>query len=206
VSVRWHLHLQNCFQAFYTGLQSDCDLPIVFDTEATISVSPYANDFEELLTEGTAGVSLHDVTTETTIASMGTVNWHEQDDSSTMHTIQTKAYLIQNAAAHLFSPLTYFQQKEHCKKGGKILFNDNGRLFVFPGTKGKGCLTFHIDNDFPSPISWPEQQLSLEEREGDVAFLTVIDMDNTNLTSAQKELLWWCFKLDHINIWHGSSH
>jgi len=29
----------NCFQAFYTGSQSDCDLPIVFDTGAIISAS-----------------------------------------------------------------------------------------------------------------------------------------------------------------------
>jgi len=71
---------------------------------------------------------------------------------------------------------------------------------VFPGTKGQGCLTFHIDNDFPLPISWPEQQLSLEEREGEVAFLNVTNADNANLTPAQKELLWWHFKLGHFNL------
>jgi len=39
-------------------------------------VSPYANNFEELSTEGIAGVSFHGVTAETTIAGMGMVNWH----------------------------------------------------------------------------------------------------------------------------------
>jgi len=163
-------------------------------------VSPYANDFEELSTESTAGVTLCSVTAETTIAGMGTVNWRVRDDSGTMHTIRTKAYLIPNAAARLFSPLVYFQQQEHRKKGGKILFDDNGGSFVFPGTKGKGCLTFHMDNNFPLPISQPERQLSLDEREGDIAFLTITDTDNTNLTPAQKELLWWHFKLGHINM------
>jgi len=192
--------VRNCSLALYTGSQSDCDLPIVFDTGATISVSPYANDFEELSTESTAGVTLCSVTAETTIAGMGTVNWHVRDDSGTMHTIRTKAYLIPNAAARLFSPLVYFQQQEHRKKGGKILFDDNGGSFVFPGTKGKGCLTFHMDNDFPLPISQPERQLSLDKREGDIAFLTFTDTDNTNLTPAQKELLRWHFKLGHVNM------
>jgi len=148
--------VRNCFQAFYTGSQSDRDLPIVFDTGATISVSPYAEDFKELSMEGTAGVSLHGVTAETTITRMGMVNWRVRDNSGTMYAIQTKAYLILNAAAHLFSPLAYFQQKEYHNKGGKILFDDTGGSFVFPGTKGKGCLTFNIDNDFPLPISRPE--------------------------------------------------
>jgi len=77
---------------------------------------------------------------ETTITGMGTVNWHVRDNSGTMHTIWTKAYLILNAAAHLFSPLAYFQQKEHHNKGGQILFNDTGGSFVSQEPRARAIL------------------------------------------------------------------
>jgi len=52
----------DCFQAFYTGSQAGNDLPIVFDTGATISVLPYVEDFEDLATKDLSGLSLCGIT------------------------------------------------------------------------------------------------------------------------------------------------
>jgi len=190
----------DCFQAFYTGSQAGNDLPIVFDTGATISVSPYVEDFEDLATKVLSGLILRGITAETSVQGAGTVNWHVRDDSGIIHSIRTRAYYIPNAAARLFSPLAYFRQEENMKKGGAFVFEDRGGYFVFPRTNGKSRLTFNIDHEFPLPISRPERPLSLADTNSDSVFLNVTAPENTNLTPAQKELLRWHFKLGHVNM------
>jgi len=190
----------DCFQAFYTGSQAGNDLPIVFDTGATISVSPYVEDFEDLATKDLSGLSLRGITAKTSVQGAGTVNWHVRDDSGIIHSIRTRAYYIPNAAARLFSPLAYFRQEENMKKGGAFVFEDRGGYFAFPRTNGKSRLTFNIDHEFPLPISRPERPLSLADKKRDSVFLNVTAPENTNLTPAQKELLRWHFKLGHVNM------
>jgi len=65
----------DCFQALYMGSQAGNDLPIVFDTGATISVSPYVKDFEDLATKDISGLSLCGITAKTSVQGASTVNW-----------------------------------------------------------------------------------------------------------------------------------
>jgi len=127
----------DCFQAFYTGSQATNDLPIVFDTGATISVLPYVEDFEELATNEDGSMSLSGITATTTVQGAGIVNWRVRDDTGLVQSIHTQAYYIPNATACLFSPLAYFRQAENSSQGGAFVFDDHGGSFVFPRTNGK---------------------------------------------------------------------
>jgi len=138
------------------GSQAGNDLPIIFDMGATIAVSPYVEDFKDLAAKKISGLSLHGITAKTSVQGASMDNWHVQDDAGMIHTLHNHAYYIPNAAAWLFSPLAYFQQKENMKKGGAFVFDDQGGYFVLPQTKGKSQLTFNIDHEFPLPISWLE--------------------------------------------------
>jgi len=108
----------DCFQAYYAGTNGDKDLPIVFNTRAPISVSPYENDFVTWESTNVNDLSLQGVTTHTTVKGSGTVEWQIRDNSGTVHVIWTCAYYVPNATAQLFSPTAYFRQAENCKAGG----------------------------------------------------------------------------------------
>jgi len=124
--------VRDCFQAYYAGTDGDKDLPIVFDTGATISVSPYENDFVTWESTNVNDLSLRGVTTDTTVKGSGTVEWQICDNSGTVHAIRTCAYYVPNATAQLFSPTAYFRQAENRQAGGRIAFDENGGEFVFP--------------------------------------------------------------------------
>ena len=128
-----------------------------------------------------------------------TVNWQVRDDSGKLHTLSTRAYLVPNAAARLFAPLAYLRQRENRAQGGCLSFSDDGGFFVFPRTHGNDRLTFYLRDDFPLPVTRPIQAYSPSETT-QRAFLNVVSPENVNLTSAQKELLRWHYKLGHINM------
>jgi len=100
--------VHDCFQAYHAGSDGDKDLPIVFDTGATISVSPYEHDFVTWESKNANDLSLRGVTSDTTVKGSGTVEWRIRDNGGTVHVIRTCAYYVPNATAQLFSPMAYF--------------------------------------------------------------------------------------------------
>ena len=59
--------VHDCFQAYYAGTDGTKDLPIVFDTGATILVSPYENDFVTWESMNVNDLCLQGVPTDTTV-------------------------------------------------------------------------------------------------------------------------------------------
>ena len=77
------------------------DLPIVFDTGASISVTPDIRDFityEEVDNEGLANI-----TGEISVIGRGLVNWTIYNDNGLLHEIQIEAYFLPTARVRLFS-------------------------------------------------------------------------------------------------------
>jgi hypothetical protein len=106
---RRSLCVASTIKSVYLGLNA-ADAPIVIDSGASLSISPYQGDFVgdiEQLNSTIQGIS-----TVTKIAGVVTVRWTFKDVFGTIKIIETRAYYIPDAGVRLFSPQVYFQEQQ----------------------------------------------------------------------------------------------
>jgi hypothetical protein len=169
------------------------DVPIVFDTGATIAVTPYEDDFISWH-EPCCKLTLRGINSDCEVKGFGEVEWTLYDDNGIKRKIRTTAYWVPSATVRLFSPQAYFNQVENKGTNGGFSITTEGCTFKFPKQPGErqGRLTFAIFED-RLPLAY------VVHRRNDAA-LNVLNDVNVNLTTAQKELLRWHFKLGHFNL------
>jgi hypothetical protein len=84
------------FQTVY--LTYNDNLPVVFNTGVTISVSPWKEDFiSSWDTTSNSGLTLRGITAATDVLGVGMVCWILHDDQGQQHLIETKAYYVPDA-------------------------------------------------------------------------------------------------------------
>ena len=134
---------------------------------------------------------------------MAKVEWTVQDVFGATRTIKTQAYYIPNATVHLFSPQTYFREQQ---KGHLWLDHSSTTLQLSDGS----LLQFPYNSNNNPPLMLPAEPHHLGLTFDDATtlgdghsvhnYMSVADESNQNLTSAQKELLLWHWKLGHANF------
>ena len=85
------------------------DIPVVFDSGCTISITPYKEDFVGGLTPVKKTITGLSSTVE--VEGEGTVWWSFYDDYGVIHHIKVKAYYIPSSPVRLFIPRHYFKQE-----------------------------------------------------------------------------------------------
>ena len=202
------------FQSVYHTIRYD--RPIVFDTGATISLSPSERDFISWddYSSASPNIQLQAVNGMVSVANVGTLQWTIYDDSRVAHTIVTKGFYVPESPIRLFSPQSYLQQPDVKGKGGRFVMSDNECYFMFPKLSsdgpGRKRLTFHMHHLHPLPVAFPDDRLDhpkynwLHGRDTDYhkdrGYLSVVDETNTNIDLHQKELLRWHFRFGHFNM------
>ena len=202
------------FQSVYHTIRYD--RPIVFDTGATISLSPSERDFISWddYSSASPNIQLQAVNGMVSVANVGTLQWTIYDDSRVAHTIVTKGFYVPESPIRLFSPQSYLQQPDVKGKGGRFVMSDNECYFMFPKLSsdgpGRKRLTFHMHHLHPLPVAFPDDRLDhpkynwLHGRDTDYhkdrGYLSVVDDTNTNIDLHQKELLRWHFRFGHFNM------
>ena len=179
------------------------EVPVVIDTGASCSLTPNIQDFIGPLRP--CGSRITGLDSTTTVAGIGTIQWTIQDATGTVKFIRCEAYYVPNATIRLFSPQQFFQERGgghlYSDKDRTLLTLDDGATLEFPYDPGSR-LPMMLTRDFIQ-----EQDrvagLSMEE----CNFLTsthampsLVDSTNLNMTSSQKELLLWHWKLGHANM------
>ena len=108
------------------------DLPVIFDTGASVSVSPDLADFTsyKIVQNG----SLTNITGESSVVGIGTIKWTLYDDVGKEHTIFTRGYYVPTAKVHLFSVQLNLGVHE-----GSFTMEGASSVFYF---NGKDKLTF----------------------------------------------------------------
>ena len=170
--------------------------PIVFDSGASISITPVIEDFigpiHPIMT------SIRGLMNETKVEGIGHVRWNVKDVFSKVMTIKTDAYLISNAEVRLFSPQVYLQEK---KAGEYIMRWDTMTLRTPEGDEL--TIPYYHGNNLPMAFESPEWvnvTLAFNEVTPDGIFMSVTDEMNQNLMKAQRELLQWHWKLGHLRF------
>ena len=161
---------------------------IIFDSGASTSVSNNVNDFIGNIFPPSLN-ALAGLSEKNQVKGEVTVQWRIEDDYGRQQIIETHAYYVPAARVRLFSPKIYYQEKGL----GSVSFDKDSFVFTFadihqsrltiPYHKGSNLPIAHLDSG----------QYNIQR--GTIS--SVIDDNNTNLTSNEKELLWWHYKLGH---------
>jgi hypothetical protein len=182
------------------------ELPIVLDTGASFCITPNVDDFVGPI-ESCSTSELNGLNAKIAVVGQGTVEWKIQDLFGVVRSVKCRAYYVPAASVRLFSPQCYFQKE---KRGS--LFMDHARtrltlhcgtILEFPFNEGSNLPLMLTNRHFNKPDKFVgltfQDALTLADCEGLPALLTVVDEANSNLTPAQKELLYWHQRLGHAD-------
>ena len=190
------------FQSIF-HVQSDVNgAPIIFDSGASITITPYKEDFIgdiDYSSSAIGNVQLLGVSEATQIIGVGKIKLMVHTDTGAKRNIITTAYLVPNARVRLLSLLRY--KEDYIGQGCSFLLDDRGCTFTFPRSIGGGKITFDYRgrNNFIPRTTAYSQSYAKPARKHHKVFM-VLEDSNLNLTSAQKELLKWHFCLGHFNM------
>ena len=103
------------------------DVPIVVDTGASFSLTPFLSDFTSEL-ELPDVDNLTGLTDKVKVEGIGWVEWYVRDAKGQVALIRTKAYYVPEADIRLMSPQTYFELHD----GGKAVLDHQGMTLHTP--------------------------------------------------------------------------
>jgi Reverse transcriptase (RNA-dependent DNA polymerase) len=191
--------------AFLTqgGGQDKRLLPIVLDTGASTSITPYIDDFVGPL-EPASVDEIRGISGTTRVVGKGTVEWLIRDYWNVVRSVRTTAYYVPDINIRLFCPQAYFQ--EHESAGRLICDAQWAKLEVSDGT----VLEFPFQQHCNLPFMLLDEAFQAGAHISDVAFLaepsnygtlmSVTEATNRNLQPSQRELLLLHQKLGHAGF------
>ncbi|KAI2509642.1 hypothetical protein MHU86_4762 [Fragilaria crotonensis] len=179
--------------------------PIVIDSGASVSITPNINDFVNGI-HPTQLSDLKGLEGATKVHGQGIVEWTVFDLMDVVRTIRTTAYYVPSATIRLFSPQSYFQESN---SGSYLMDAHTTRLTLRDGTQ----LIFPYNHGMNIPLMLPavgrqkevvnlsyQDMKVFSDQEHGLAYMSVADESNQNLTRAQMELLQWHWRLGHCNF------
>ena len=110
----------------YQALSRD-DVPIVVDSGASYSLTPFIEDFVDHL-EKSKLENLQGLNATADVKGEGWVEWMIQDHCGTKRMIKTRAHHVPTATMRLFSPQCHFQQEG----SGDLRMNKNKTIMQLP--------------------------------------------------------------------------
>ncbi len=192
------------------GYHTEHAKQIIFDSGASISISPYKEDFIDLDTseEGIRHLSVQAVNSKVKVKGVGTIRLVVYTDTGFRRHIETKAFWCPDAKITLLSVIRYCYET---KDGACFKCDDKGVVFHFTKSSGGGKITFQppkLGHYIPSTTHFTQNthfdqlRKSIHDKLDKVRtrVYNVIDTSNINLTRSQKSLLMLHFCLGHWNM------
>ena len=204
-------------RSVYRDATSDDVFSLIFDTGATISVTPHLSDFIEP-PEQSEDSHLNGLSHTARIAGIGRVKWILTNDDGTTRELVTLAYHIPTSNVRLFAPIAYLKQlknqdrQSNGRRSHKPNFHLEADKAIFSFGDG-GTISFTYSSTLLPIADATRHHEALDElpqAHAGTPFLNpladegpihqVIDIDNQNLTEARKELLRLHWKCGHIGF------
>ena len=190
------------FQSVFHVQSADNGAPIIFDSGASITITPYKEDFIGQLKTDEASIGkkkLLGISASSAVKGVGRIRLIVYTDTGAKRELVTEALYVPDARVRLLSVCRYREDNA----GQRCSFNldDRGCVFTFPKSIGGGRITFDYrgSNYIPKTTAYAQQFGKSMKSSSNAAFM-VLDNSNVNLTAAQKELLKWHFCLGHFNL------
>jgi transposase InsO family protein len=181
---------------FRNALRKESSFAIIWDSGASISISPNKDDFVGPMTSPGIGTKLKGIVTGLSIQGQGHVMWAVPDSSGQLRAIKVPAYYVPQARVRLLSTTSLLQSYP----GEKIEIEAHQMtLSGEEGTQGRGSVIARVNpvNNLPTTTAYNYSDARAAP-EALNALITTVSNDNLNLSEAQKELVRWHNKLGHI--------
>ena len=190
------------FQSVLHVQSADNGAPIIFDSGASITITPYKEDFIGEMKTDEASIGrkqLLGISAASAVKGVGKIRLHVYTDTGAKRVLETEALYVPDARVRLLSVCRY--REDYAGQKCSFVLNDNGCVFTFPKSTGGGRITFDYrgSNYIPKTTAYAQQFGKSLSPSSNAAFM-VLDSSNVNLTDAQKELLKWHFCLGHFNL------
>jgi GAG-pre-integrase domain len=169
--------------------------PLIWDTGASISITPHRTDFSGELQTPPPGTILQGLAQGLSVQGLGWVNWYFQTDTQNLVPVRTKAMWVPQCTQRLISPQSMFQDLQIAgKTSHSASINDKGVTMVISNQ----TITFGYSSTCNLPIIQASNQPPSVTDWKCLSACISVD-SNQNLTEGQKELLKWHFRLGHFH-------
>ena len=173
--------------------------PVIWDSGASISVSPARCDFVGPLHPAPLGLRLQGIARGLKVEAVGTVAWSFIDTTGTLRTIKVEALLVPKARVRLLSTGGVMNAYPD-----ETLTIQKDRLYLSgaPATTRlplRRPIEIHLSDSTKLPTSTGYSLIAPEKAfQALRAALTTVSRTNENLSAAEKELLRWHYRLGHL--------
>ena len=188
----------HCFRTSLSEKKHGSLFPIVWDSGASVCVTPARNDFVDYESSTNIGPVKGVGGNSTAVIGQGHVEWSIYDSNGLLRKLKLPAYHIPNCKTRLISTTSLLNtyQGEHIIINGNSLKlsgiegdPDRSQVIVFnnPTTHLPTTTAFNPDDiDIPGQVLY--------------SAVTTVSKENHNLSEAQKELLRWHQRLGHLDF------
>ena len=174
---------------------------IILDSGTTWNVTYSENDFIDTIKPVSSNTTLSGIARALPVTGVGTLEWNVVDDSGQLRSIRGTGYLVKDLKLRLCSPQSYFQEqmsKLDTEDGGELRIR--GRNAVFQWANGQQMtVPYHARCNLPIAYGYSHGQLERVGKELQ-SHICLADQENINLSSTQKQLLRWHYRLGHIGF------
>ena len=190
------------FQSIFYVQEEKRGAPIIFDSGASVSITPYLSDFVDgslnQSVDAIGSAQIQGISASTAVKGVGKIRLIVYTDTGAKREIVTQALFVPQARIRLLSVCRY--RDEHRGQRCSFVLDDDGCRFTLPLSIGGGTITFNYrDTNYIPKTTAYAQRFGKSIRQKHNA-LMVLDNSNVNLTAAQKELLRFHFCLGHFNM------
>ena len=172
--------------------------PVIWDSGASISISPDPSDFMDTLRPPSAISQLKGIARGLRIKGQGEVTWALHDVNGNLRLLKLPAYYVPGIKVRLLSTTSLLQTYSP-----ETINIEAHRMTLsgVPGDPTRGSVTAvtNPQNNLPTSEAYNGKD-PFKAAEALVATISEVHSDNHNLSEAEKELLRWHYRLGHIGF------
>jgi hypothetical protein len=184
-------------EKFRNSMNKESTFSIIWDSGASISISPNKNDFVGPITSPGLGTRLKGIVKGLTIQGKGHVMWTVLDTSGQLRALKVPAYYVPQARVRLLSTTSLLQSYQ-----GETINMESHQLTLSGVDGSLRCNSVvarvNPNNNLLMTTSYLYSDVATAP-EALNALVTTVSAENMNLSEAQKELVRWHNRLGHIS-------
>ena len=183
---------------FISAIPSDSSFSIIWDSGASVTISPDKRDFVGELKRPTTITQLRGIAKGLRIEGEGTVRWSFHDTDGKLRTLDLPAYNVPKIRVHLLSTTSLLQtySDETIKVEAHQL-----TLSGIENNAARSLIVARVNPDNNLPTSQAYHQSAMPAAaEGLSTTITTVNDANFNLSEPEKELLRWHYRLGHVGF------
>ena len=175
--------------------------PVIWDSGATKSISPYKSDFIGKIEPAPLGLRIRGIAQGLKVEGVGKVAWSVTDQNNKLRTIIVPAFYVPSAGARLLSIPGLLE----AYPTETITFGAGGKFLVLSGSEEGDVKTSSVRVDcdpqtnLPTSMAYNHKTTIQPWHEFNNALSSTMK-HNHNLSPAMKELLRWHDRLGHLNF------